>query len=430
MATQTAELQRGVGTTDVPYELVTTTRMPLKLSIGWVALLGALPLGMLAPAVLMLASRTTGSYAEAGRFAALLVVSVAAGAVAQSRLMARLGPARVVLPATLVHVTGLILVVGGASFGLTAAMGLGLIYAGACLPQLLPAARGAWARLAADTPARQAGRSPVIAPTWFGALSGVVVGLAVAGSSAGPASAVLIASGLTVLGAIWMVAIAHRLAWGPVAETAARPKQGRRARLARAGLIVLGLQAVVLGGAVGVIGLGTLATNGPEAVSALVGGVLLGGLLRRRRPKEQYTQQNRVREQRAERRPERNPGRPARRLMFLLAAFGYTVALLTVTPQPYPAYGVLALAGLLLAGCLRASAVLIGRLAPGQRPDDGYPLAVTAGVAGTAAGMALGGAVIEQTTFVLVVLVAAGAAEVAAIVVGVGRRHLDSHLRG
>ena len=65
--------------------------------------LGSMPIGMFGLAILLLAQDATGSFAVAGRVVGAFGIGNALGAVAQGRLMDRLGQTRVLRTAAVVH---------------------------------------------------------------------------------------------------------------------------------------------------------------------------------------------------------------------------------------------------------------------------------------------------------------------------------------
>ena len=81
--------------------------------------LGSMPIGMFGLAILLLARETTGSFASAGRVVGAFGLANAFGAVAQGRLMDRLGQARVLRAAAVVHALALIALVLAAEAGAT-----------------------------------------------------------------------------------------------------------------------------------------------------------------------------------------------------------------------------------------------------------------------------------------------------------------------
>jgi MFS family permease len=120
------------------------------------SVLGSMPIGMFGLAILLLARDATGSFAEAGRVAGAFGLANAFGAVAQGRLMDRLGQTRVLRTAAVVHFTGLAGVVVAAGRGApVAVMAAGAVVGGAALPQVPAAMRSLWGDLVADPLQRQ-----------------------------------------------------------------------------------------------------------------------------------------------------------------------------------------------------------------------------------------------------------------------------------
>ena len=110
---------------------------------------GSMPIGMFGLAILLLAQDATGSFAVAGRVVGAFGIGNALGAVAQGRLMDRLGQTRVLRPAAVVHALACGALVAAALEG----AGTGVLYAcaaagGLALPQLPAAMRSLWSTLA------------------------------------------------------------------------------------------------------------------------------------------------------------------------------------------------------------------------------------------------------------------------------------------
>src|SRR5215208_5631867 len=88
---------------------------------------GTMPIGMFGLAILLLAEDTTGSFAVAGRVVGAFGLGNAVGAVAQGRLMDRLGQTRVLRTAAVAHALGCAALVVVAHQG----AGTGWLYASA-----------------------------------------------------------------------------------------------------------------------------------------------------------------------------------------------------------------------------------------------------------------------------------------------------------
>src|SRR4051794_41525046 len=104
-----------------------------------------MPIGMFGLGILLLARDATGSFAEAGRVVGAFSVANALGAVAQGRLMDRLGQTRVLRAAAAGHVPALAALVIAANAGApTWVLALCALCGGATLPQGPPPMRSLW----------------------------------------------------------------------------------------------------------------------------------------------------------------------------------------------------------------------------------------------------------------------------------------------
>ncbi|HEY7600408.1 MAG TPA: MFS transporter, partial [Candidatus Limnocylindrales bacterium] len=113
--------------------------------------LGSLPIGMYIIGILLLARDATGSFAEAGRVAGAFGLANALGAVAQGRLMDRLGQPRVLRTVAAGHAVAVTVLVLAAEEGApTAVLALCAVAGGACLPQVPAAMRSLWGALVED----------------------------------------------------------------------------------------------------------------------------------------------------------------------------------------------------------------------------------------------------------------------------------------
>src|SRR5829696_5688442 len=117
---------------------------------------GSMPIGMFGLAILLLGEEATGSFAVAGPVVGAFGLGNALGAVAQGRLMDRLGQTRVLRGAAVAHAlacTSLLLAAAGDAPA-------GVLYASAAagglfLPQLPAAMRSLWSVLARDQAQRE-----------------------------------------------------------------------------------------------------------------------------------------------------------------------------------------------------------------------------------------------------------------------------------
>src|SRR3954467_5726066 len=104
--------------------------------------LGSMPIGMFGLAILLLAHDATGSFAVAGRVVGAFGLGNAFGAVAQGRLMDRLGQPPVLRRAALLHVGMLVALVVAATRGAPSwALALCALGGGGSLPQVPAAMR-------------------------------------------------------------------------------------------------------------------------------------------------------------------------------------------------------------------------------------------------------------------------------------------------
>jgi MFS family permease len=119
---------------------ISGARAPLILSTA-----GSMPIGMFGLAILLMAHDATGSFAQAGRVVGAFGLANALGAVAQGRLMDRVGQTRVLRTAACGHLPALIALVAAANAGASAwALSLLALCGGGTLPQLSAAMRSLW----------------------------------------------------------------------------------------------------------------------------------------------------------------------------------------------------------------------------------------------------------------------------------------------
>jgi MFS family permease len=126
-------------------------RTPVFLSAA-----GSMPIGMFGLAILLLAHDATGSFAVAGRVVGAFSLANALGAVAQGRLMDRLGQTRVLRAAAVGHVPALAaLVLAAHERAPTWVLALSALCGGATLPQVPAAMRSLWGELVEDVDQRE-----------------------------------------------------------------------------------------------------------------------------------------------------------------------------------------------------------------------------------------------------------------------------------
>jgi MFS family permease len=365
--------------------------------------LGSMPIGMFALAILLLGRDATGSFAAAGRVAAAFGLANALGAVAQGRLMDRLGQPCVLRTAAAGHLVALgALVVAADRDAPSWVLVLCAVAGGACLPQLPAAMRALWAALVEDPERRQTAYalvavvfevSVVTAPVLVAAIAAVV----------SPAAAVLVAALLGGGSALAFSATPASRRWRGVAHDT-----GWLGPLGAPGMRTLLVVLAAMGAAVGVVQVlvpayaddrGSTAIAG-FLLAALSAGSLAGGVVYGARSW---------------------PGAPAARLPVLLLGLGAGFAALAAVDAPVLLAALLLLSGLLLAPTSVVGSTLLDAVVPRGSVTEAFTVMVMGIVAGTAAGNAVGGAVVEAGSHVAAALTAGGVA-VAGAAFAVARR--------
>jgi MFS family permease len=376
-------------------------RAPVILSAA-----GSMPIGMFGLGILLLARDATGSFAEAGRVVGAFSAANALGAVAQGRLMDRLGQTRVLRAAAAGHLPALVGLVIAADAGApTWALALCALCGGATFPQVPAAMRSLWGMLVEDLHQRETAyamvsivfeMAVVTAPALVAAIVAVsspqvaVLAAAALGSGASTAFTVTAASRR------WR-GTPHEVGWlGPLGAAGMRTVFG-----------VL----VAFGTAVGIVQVAVpafaadrgSAAAGGVLLGALSAGSLVGGLVYGARSW---------------------PGAPPRRLAALLVGLGAGFALLAVADTEVAIAALLVLSGLLLAPTTVVGSTLLDTVAPSGTITEAFTVMVMAIVLGTAAGNAAGGAIVESASYEAAVLWAGVAAVAGAALTLVRRRTL------
>jgi MFS family permease len=351
-------------------------------------------------AVLLLAREATGSFAEAGRVAGAFGLANALGAVAQGRLMDRLGQPPVLRVGHAVAVAAL--VVAADRRAPSAVLGLCAVAGGACLPQVPAAMRSLWSVLVEDEARRQAAYamvaivfdvSVVAAPALVAAIITIASPAAATATAAVLAAGAALAFGATGASRRWR-GEAHDIGWlGPLAAPGVRTV-----------FAVLG----VLGTAIGIVQVAVpafaaedgSAETGGLLLAALSAGSLAGGLVYGARSW---------------------PGRPAMRLALMLAVLAGTCALLAAATSNLVLAASLLAVGALLAPCAIAGSALLDDVAPAGTVTEAFTVMIMGIVAGNAVGNALGGAVVDGPGYDTAVLAAAAIAAAGAGVAYVRR---------
>jgi MFS family permease len=360
--------------------------------------LGSMPIGMFGLGILLLARDATGSFGSAGFVVGAFGFVNAFGAVAQGRLMDRLGQGSVLRAAAVVHVLGLSALVvaaeAGASTGvLAAAAAVG----GSSLPQLPAAMRSLWGMLVDDAELRQTAYA-LIAIVFEVSVIGAPALVAAIVALTSPAVAVLVGGGACAVAAVGFSLTGASRRWrGEPHEV------GWLGPLESPGMRVVVAVLTAFGTAIGVVQVALpafMAERGSAAAAgflfaALSAGSLTGGLAYGARSW---------------------PGDLPARLVALMTGLTLGWAALALAQAPLALAALLALAGLLLAPTTVVGSALLDRVAPRGTATEAFGVMVMGLVAGTAAGNALGGQLVDGPGFDAAVLAAGGVAAAGALI--------------
>ena len=373
-------------------------RAPVVLSAA-----GSMPIGMFGLGILLLARDATGSFAEAGRVVGAFSVANALGAVAQGRLMDRLGQTRVLRAAAAGHVPALTALVIAANAGApTWVLALCALCGGATFPQVPAAMRSLWSALVEDPAQRETAYAMVSIVFEVSVITAPAITAAIV-VVASPAVAVGVGAALAAGGALAFSATGASRAWRGVPHDA-----GWLGPLAAPGMRTVMVVLGAFGTAVGVVQV-LLPAFADERGSAETGGLYLallsagslaGGLIYGARSW---------------------PGSPVRRLPVLLLALGTGFALLAAASVPAVLAVLLVASGLVLAPATVVASTLLDTAAPPGTVTEAFAVMVMGIVAGTALGNALGGAIVEDWSYEAGAL-AAGAIAMLGAAVAVARR--------
>jgi MFS family permease len=368
--------------------------------------LGSLPIGMYILGIVLLAREATDSFADAGRVAAAFGLANAVGAVAQGRLMDRLGQPRVLCTAALVHLVAVLGLVAAARDGAPVwALALCAAAGGASLPQVPAAMRSLWGTLVTD-PEQRATAYALVAIVFEVTVMTAPAIVAVIAAVASPEAAVLVAAALAFGGAVGFSATGGSRRW-----RGERHEAGWLGPLTAPGMRTVFLVLAAFGAAMGVLQV-ALPAFGAERGSAEEGGLLLaalsagslaGGLVYGSRSW---------------------PGSLTRRLAVLMLALASGCALLAL-PESYAALAVLLLlCGLLIAPVVVVGSTLLDTVAPPGTATEAFAVMIMAIIAGSAAGNALGGAAVDAASYETTALCAAGLAALGFAITVARRRSL------
>lgn len=375
-------------------------RAPMLLSIA-----GSMPIGMFGLGILLLVRDSTGSFAEAGRVLGAFSLANACGAVAQGRLMDRLGQGPVLRTAASLHFPALVaLVVAAHEHAPAALLFLFALCGGGTLPQLPAAMRSLWTTLAEDETQRETAYAVVTIAFEVAVVTApaIVAGIVAVAS---PAAAVITAATLGAGSAIAFTFTGASRAWRGM-----RHEVGWLGPLVAPGMRTVFVVLLAFGTAVGIVQVAVPAfaldrgsdSIGGVLLAALSLGSLVGGLVYGSRSW---------------------PGTLPPRLAGVLAGIGVAFSLLAL-PTAYGPLGLLlVLGGVMFAPTVVICSTLLDTVAPPGTVTEAFAVTIMAIVAGTALGNALGGSLVESS-YDAAVLAAAGVAAGGAIVVLARRRTL------
>ncbi len=366
------------------------------------SMLARLPYGLYALAAILYLAEARGSYAVAGLVDGAFAIGAAVGVPSQSRLIDRLGQRRVLVPAAVLDAlaTGLLIALTESDAPTAALVACGLV-GGLAVPNIGSALRALW-------PALLAKRDELITAAF--ALDSVAVELlftlgpliaAVVIAIASPLAALVLSAVCSLAGTLAFVTRAPSRDWRPHPDSGS---QGRLGALRSAGVRTIAFSSIPVGFCFGAVEI-SLPAFADQHGSRELAGVLLatwsiasvaGGIAYGARTW---------------------PGSLGSLYLWLsaLLPLGYLPALLS------PSIAAMALlilpAGLLIAPIGAAGNQLIGRVAPAGAVTEAYAWPVTAILVGFAAGTAVGGALIETSSWRACFVAAAAAAAIGGAVV-------------
>lgn len=379
-----------------------------------------LSIGVTPLALLLLVAHSTGHYTPAAVAGGLYALATALLAPIAGRVADRIGAVRVLLVLGVVHPLALAaMVLTAYEVGPGGSVGpiwLAAIVAGATYPPVTAAVRGAWNELTAPSTGRAAMRPAAFAleTSLFEVV--FVVGplvVAVFVAFATPAAAILAAAAVTMAGTI---TVARGSAIRDRHIHPVHASHGALGPLRARGFGVLLSAGAGLGAAFGIVGVAVPAyatgthSSSPEGLAGVllavwgigsaIGGIWYGT---------------------------RRPAAPLpRQLIVLLAGVGASIALLAAMPGPVWLGVALAIGGVTVAPALTVQNSLVGIVVPPRMHTEAYTWMTTLTVAGSAAGGALTGVLVDRPGGVAWAFLAAGTlVGLAAVVVwrspGLGR---------
>jgi MFS family permease len=376
-------------------------RVPHVAPLLWTALIARLPIGIEGLAVILFLRAETGSYAIAGAVGGALAFGSAIGVPTQSRLIDRLGQRRVLVPASLVHATGVAALIPLGYSGAPAPVLIAVaLVTGFSLPPMSSVLRSLWSvvlhRDLDLRPTAYAVDSIMIELVFIGGPLLVAVMVAVAS----PSAALAVAATAAVTGTLLFTSLEPSRAWEGSSE---HRDGGMLGALRSPGVVTIALTMFPVGAALGAIEVSIPAFTEDTRGTTQLAGVLLavwsigsavGGFIYGSRE------------------------RSGLRRFFLRLSFIVPLALLplALAPSFMAMVPLLVIAGTALAPLLAAGNQMIGDLAPPGRLTEAYAWPQTALIGGIAAGSALSGTLVEAADWRVAMLVGALAGVVGAAV--------------
>ena len=366
------------------------------------SLLGRLPTGMVALALVLLVRERGGGYAFAGVLAGVYAGGTAVGGPLLARLIDWTRQAPVLVGSALASAAGLALLAGFDPHRRALAV-LGAAVAGLATPPLEPSLRALWPAVLPDQDALHSAYALDAALQEVIFVAGpllVLAGIAVGG----PAGGVLAAALFGIAGAVLFATT------GPSRDWRAVPTRRHWAGPLRSAPLRQLLAAVALVGAtVGGFSVTITAYSEQAGVRSLAGwliaanafGALASGLFYSTRTP---------------------PADPARRLRLLVAALALGYAPLALTLPPAGMAPLAVLSGLALPPLLTCTFILVDRLAPDGTVTEAFAWVVTAFLIGSSIGSAVAGTLADRAGPGTAFLVGAAYSVLAAPIVLAARR--------
>jgi MFS family permease len=376
-----------------------------------VGILARLGIGMTPLALLLLVEQATGRYAAAGLAGGVYALAGAALSPIAGRLADRISAGPILLATAVLHplaLAGLLLASRGGAGNLEWIF-VASAAAGATYPPSTAAIRRAWTAMTAPGTGRHELRSAAIAAeTSLFELVFVLGPMLVAAflvATTEPAAALICAGAVTLAGTAWvsrLPVMRHRGGYDP--GTAAKGLGPLRSGGFPALLLCVGALGTAFGAAGVIVPAYAAQHGGGEALGGVLLGVwgigsAIGGIwFGTRRPAMALYRQ----------------------FAWLLAAVSLSFLVLAFMPGPLWLGAALVLGGATIAPALTVENSLVGRIAPAGMLNEAYTWMVTVSVAGSAAGGALAGVIVDQPgglpwSFVFASTVLLLAAAVAAI---------------